>query len=87
MIRTPFVDRVGTRVHPLVRRLLQARRTKYIARAWLALRAGMRLKKSLTAARGREDYWQAGKSVAGINRVEPAAAIVQRFMAAWAVSS
>jgi hypothetical protein len=29
------------------------------------------------------DYWQAGKSVARIDRIEPAAGIVRRFAAAW----
>jgi nitronate monooxygenase len=28
------------------------------------------------------DYWQAGKSVAGIDTVEPAGSIVRRFAAA-----
>jgi nitronate monooxygenase len=31
---------------------------------------------------GKREYWQAGKSVAGIDRIEPAGAIVRRFAAA-----
>ena len=32
------------------------------------------------------DYWQAGKSVAGIDRIEPAGEIVRRFAGAWRAS-
>lgn len=80
VIRTPYVERVGTHVSPLLRRLLQYPRTKYLARAWLSLRAGAQLKRSLSAAQGREDYWQAGKSVAGITRIESVAEIMRRFV-------
>jgi hypothetical protein len=32
------------------------------------------------------DYWQAGRSVAGIDAIEPAGAIVRRFAEAWRAS-
>jgi hypothetical protein len=40
------------------------------------------LKKDLYKGAGAEEYWQAGKSVAGIHGVEPVAEIVAKLAAA-----
>jgi nitronate monooxygenase len=84
VIRTPYVDRVGTRAGPLARRLLRGRRTKRLMRTIYALRSAWRLKRSLMDAGSSHDYWQAGKSVSGIHAIEPAGAIVRRFAEAAA---
>jgi nitronate monooxygenase len=47
-----------------------------------ALRSLWQLKRASLDESGSRDYWQAGKSVATIDRIEPAAAIVRRFAAA-----
>jgi hypothetical protein len=44
-----------------------------------ALRSLRQLKRSLGAQDGAAEYWQAGRSVATIDAVEPVATIVQRF--------
>ncbi|HMA40033.1 MAG TPA: nitronate monooxygenase [Gemmatimonadales bacterium] len=82
VIRTPYVERVGTRAGPIARWLLKGRRTKRLMRTVYALRSAWKLKHSLHNGRSTRDYWQAGKSVAGIHAVEPAGAIVRRFAAA-----
>jgi nitronate monooxygenase len=82
VIRTPYVDRVGTRAGPVARWLLRGRRTKHFMRTAYALRSAWKLKRSLLDGRSTRDYWQAGKSVAGIHGIEPAGAIVRRFAAA-----
>lgn len=86
VIRTPYVERIGTRAGPIARWLLRHRRTKHFMRTFYALRSAWALKQaSLHAKDGigsSKDYWQAGKSVAGIDRVEPASDIVRRFAAA-----
>jgi nitronate monooxygenase len=82
VLNTPFIQRMGTRAGPLARRLLRHPRTKHWMRTFYALRSLRQLKHASKAAQGRDDYWQAGKSVAGIGRVEPAGAIVRRFAAA-----
>jgi nitronate monooxygenase len=82
VIRTPYVERVGTRAGPLARWLLRGRRTKRFMRTVYTLRSAWRLKRSLMDAGSSRDYWQAGKSVAGIHAIEPAGAIVRRFAAA-----
>ena len=82
VIRTPYVDRVGTRAGPLARWMLQHRRTKHFMRTVYALRSAWALKRSLMDGGGSNDYWQAGKSVAGIDAVVPAGSIVRDFAAA-----
>jgi nitronate monooxygenase len=82
VIRTPYVDRVGTRAGPLARWMLQHRRTKHFMRTVYALRSAWALKRSLMDGGGSTDYWQAGKSVAGIDAILPAGQIVRDFAAA-----
>jgi nitronate monooxygenase len=52
-------------------------------RTLYALRSLWSLKRGLLRERPERDFWQAGKSVAGIDAVLPAAEIVRRFDAAW----
>ncbi|HTT67089.1 MAG TPA: nitronate monooxygenase [Gemmatimonadales bacterium] len=82
VIRTPYVERVGTRAGPLARWMLRGRRTKYLMRTIYALRYVWKLKRAALGGGSSRDYWQAGKSVAGITRIEPAGEIVRRFAAA-----
>ncbi|HEY6222901.1 MAG TPA: nitronate monooxygenase [Gemmatimonadales bacterium] len=82
VIRTPYVDRVGTRAGPVARWMLRHRRTKHFMRTVYALRSAWSLKRSLMDGGGSTDYWQAGKSVAGIDAVVPAGRIVRDFAAA-----
>lgn len=77
LIRTPFVERIGTTIGPISRWLFRGRRTKHWTRTYYALRSLHRLKRD--SLRGTADYWQAGRSVRGISSVEPAGAIVRRF--------
>jgi len=82
VINTPFIQRMGTRAGPVARRLLRGRRTKHWMRTFYALRSLRSLKHSLVDRSGRAEYWQAGRSVEDITRIEPVAAIVARFRAA-----
>ncbi|MGH7547155.1 MAG: NAD(P)H-dependent flavin oxidoreductase [Gemmatimonadales bacterium] len=82
VIRTPYVERVGTRAGPIARWLLRGRRTKHVMRTLYALNSAWRLKRGSLAGTSSKDYWQAGKSVSGITSVEPAGEILRRFAAA-----
>ncbi|HEU5262213.1 MAG TPA: nitronate monooxygenase [Gemmatimonadales bacterium] len=82
VIKTPYVERVGTRAGPIARWLLRGRRTKPFMRTVYALNSAWRLKRGSLAGTSSKDYWQAGKSVSGITSVEPAGEIVRRFAAA-----
>ena len=62
--------------------MLRGRKTKHWMRTWYAVNSIRRLKKSLMKNDVGTDYWQAGKSVAGIRDVRPAGQIVREFAAA-----
>jgi nitronate monooxygenase len=80
VIRTPYVERVGTRAGPIARRLLRGRRTKHWMRTLYAVRSAIKLRKASLARPGSSsDYWQAGKSAAGVHSVEPVAKILGDF--------
>ena len=82
VIRTPFIDRIGLKAGFIARWMLRHRRTKHLMRTIYALRSLWQLKRSSLDESGEKDYWQAGKSVAGITSIEPAGEIVRRFAAA-----
>lgn len=82
VIRTPYVERVGTKAGPFARWMLRHRRTKHLMRTIYGLQSAWRLKRSHFAGESSRDYWQAGRSVRGITSIEPAGEIVRRFAAA-----
>ena len=84
VIRTPYIERTGTRSGPVARWMLRHRRTKHWMRTLYTLRAFRQLKRA-SLGESSDDYWQAGKSVEGIHAVEPAGDIVRRFAGALRV--
>jgi nitronate monooxygenase len=82
VIETPYVARVGTRANPVMRRLLRHPRTKHYVRMFYSLKSIWQLKHASLRGMSYKDYFQAGKSVETIDRIESAADIVQRFAAA-----
>ena len=79
VIRTPYIERMGLRAGPFARWMLRGRKRKHWMRAFYALKSGWQLKRAALDDTGERDYWQAGKSVAGIHSIEPAGEIVRRF--------
>jgi nitronate monooxygenase len=86
VIRTPYVEKVGTRAGALARWMLRGRRTKHWMRMIYAAQSLVKLKRSSLRRFSYRDYLQAGKSVAGIEAVEPAGEIVRRFGEAYRAS-
>ena len=82
VINTPYIERMGLRAGPLARWMLRGRKTKHWMRTLYALRSLWQLKRATRVDGGKDEYWQAGKSVAGIQTIEPAGEIVRRFAAA-----
>jgi len=82
VIANDYVKRLGTKAGPFARWMLQGRKTKHWMRMYYALKGLHSMKKSSQLEQGAE-YWQAGKSVAGIHEVKPAGAIVREFAEAW----
>lgn len=81
VLKTAYVERVGTKAGPIGRFLLKGHRTKHWMRAFYVTRSVFQLKRDLNRSGSSTDYWQAGKSVSGIHAVEPAAGIVRRCAA------
>jgi nitronate monooxygenase len=79
VIETPYVARVGTRANPLMRRLLRHPRTKHYARMFYTIKSVWQLKHASLKGMTYKDYFQAGKSVEGIETIESAGDIVRRF--------
>ncbi|MEJ7810428.1 MAG: nitronate monooxygenase [Gemmatimonadaceae bacterium] len=79
VIRTPYIERIGTKAGPVARWLLRGGKTKHLMRSLYALRSIHHLRRASLRAAGDSDYWQAGKSVDGIREIEPAGAIVRQF--------
>lgn len=76
VINTPYVQKLGLRAGPLARRMLRGHKTKHWMRSLYALRSAWTLKRTAYDKRGNIEYWQAGRSVAGIDSILPAATIV-----------
>ncbi len=87
VIRTPYIEKVGTSAGPVARRLLRGRRTKHWMRMAYSLQALWSLKRSSVRSFSYRDYLQAGKSVEGVTAIEPAELIVERFADAVVRSS
>jgi nitronate monooxygenase len=79
VIRTPHAERLGGKAGPLARYLLRGRKTKHWMRMWYSLQSFWKLKRSLKRSYSSKDFLQAGKSVSGIEKIEPTAAIIERF--------
>ena len=80
VIRSPYVDKVGLKVGPLGRFLFNNRRTRHWTRTFYNLRALRAMKRSSLMGVSTKDYYQAGRSVSGIDKVEPVQVIIQRFV-------
>ncbi len=81
VIRTPYVDRVGTKAGPIARFLLKTRQTKEWMRLYYNLRALLQMKRSVKKGFSTKDYWQAGKSVAHIDSVLSVREVIQSISA------
>jgi nitronate monooxygenase len=79
VIRNAYVEKLGTKAGPFARWMLRGHKRKHWMRTLYTLNSLRRLRKSLTSADIHSDYWQAGKSVAAIQSILPAAEIVQSF--------
>ena len=83
VIRTEMVENEGTEAGPFEHWLLTHPRVKHWVRAFYSIRSVIRLKRAnQRGVVSHRDYLQAGKSVAGIEAVEPVAEIIGRWTAA-----
>lgn len=80
VIRTPYVDKVGTKISPFSRLLFKYPLTKKWMRMWYGLTAIRRFKKSGGHGGSSQDYWQAGKCVSNIHSIETVADVISKFI-------
>lgn len=76
IIKTPYIERIGTHAGPLAKKLLRGRRTKHWVRSFYTLQSVWKLKKGSMQAMNYRDYLQAGKSVEGVHKVQSVNEIV-----------
>lgn len=79
VIKTPYVERVGTKAGLVARALLRHPKAKHWMRMFYSLQSIWQLKRASLKGATYKDYFQAGKSVSGIDAVEPAGDVVRRF--------
>ena len=79
VINTPYIQRMGLKAGRFARWMLRGHKTKHWMRMFYGLKSIWQLKRSSLDESGDKDYWQAGKSVSGIDRIEPVGDIVRRF--------
>ncbi|MCP4390301.1 MAG: nitronate monooxygenase, partial [Gammaproteobacteria bacterium] len=60
--------------------MLGGNTTKHWMRMYYALKSIWQLKRSSLDETGTRDYWQAGKSVSGIDRVESCESIMKQLL-------
>lgn len=79
VINTPYIQALGTKAGPITRRLLRGRKTKHWMRMIYTLISVWKLKKSNAQGSNYKDYFQAGKSVAGIVTVKTVNEIIEEL--------
>lgn len=82
VINNDYIRHLGTRAGPIARFMLRHRKMKYWMRSIYAVTSLRRLKNSSLSSAGAKEYWQAGKSVAGIHSIQTVADIIREFAAA-----
>jgi nitronate monooxygenase len=83
VIKTPYIESLGLSANWLEKKLLQNPRTKHYMRMAYQLKSVWQLKRASLKGKSYKDFFQAGKSVDGIDDIESAGDIVRRFGAAY----
>jgi len=80
VINTDYIKRAGLKSGWLAEWMLSGNKTKHWMRTIYALKSIWQLKKSSLDETGDRDYWQAGKSVAGIRSIDNCDTIIQNLI-------
>ena len=87
VIETEYIRKIGTKANFVMRRALRHPKLKHYARMYYTMKSIWQLKQASTKGMTYKDYWQAGKSVEGIDEIEPAGEVVRRFARALEASA
>ena len=85
VIKTPYIEKVGVKAGIFARRLLRHPKFKHWVRTWYSLKSIWQLKRASLQGHNYRDYFQAGKSVETIDKVESAGDVVRRCSEAVSV--
>ena len=78
LINTPYVDRLGLKPNFIQKWMLHSK-LKYLMRTIFILKSFWKLKQAVLDKTGKIDYWQAGKSVEGVTKIESVKDIMSQF--------
>lgn len=79
VINTPYMQKFGLKLDPISRWMFNAGRIKYLIRTIYLLKSLFQLKKTILDKNGKYEFWQAGKSVAGIHEIMSVSDIINSF--------
>lgn len=79
LINTAYIKRLGLKANKFEHWLINGKKTKYIMRTFYMLRSLWSLKKAVLDKEGKQEYWQAGKSVKGIDAIISVNDIIENF--------
>ncbi len=79
IINTGYIKEQGTKPGAIASWLLKHPKGKHWMRMFYTVRAAFQLRKSSYDEDAKKEFWQAGKSVAGVHKIESAGDIVARF--------
>lgn len=82
VIKTDYIAKMGTEPGPLAKALLANGKTKHFARMFYSLKSVWQLRESLNKGSAYKDFFQAGKSVEDIDKIEPVQDIIERLASA-----
>lgn len=83
VIKTPYIESLGLHANWLEKKLLQNSKTKHYMRMAYQLKSIWQLKRASLKGANYKDFFQAGKSVSGVHKIESVQTIVDRFAAAY----
>lgn len=84
VIKTEYIEKIGTKAGPIARRALRHPKLKHYMRMFYSLQSLWQLKRASLQGMNYRDYFQAGRSVEGIDAIVPAGEVVASFAAALA---
>jgi len=87
VINTPYIEKTGTKAGWLMRWMLRHRKLKHWARLWYTIKSIWQLKRASTQGMNYKDFFQAGRSVDGVDGVRSAKDIIADFKAAALTST
>lgn len=80
VIKTPYIEKIGTKANALARYLLRHHKTKHYMRMFYTLQSLWKLKKASLEGSRYQDYWQAGKSVDGCQQILAAKEVIKELV-------